>query len=591
MNFLHKHYPFPFLLFSLGAFISYYISQGFYLNEVGNLMTFSWIINSDWMMHLAQVQAFAHLPFAQVLTNHPLYSGEILSYPFFVNWFSGNLLSLTGNLVFSMTFPLYLGTFFFLFGIYFLSYQLTKNVWVSFLTPFIFFFLAGFQAYYTLQEYSWLEWKTLWDYQYDLDFLVPLGFNWKSFFLTTYLPQRSFLWGMGIGTIVLGLFVQLFSSDENNKITKNHSNSIFIFSQYFLLGLLLGILSIIHTHSFLWFFFLFFFLSLMYLKKFFNFFFLGLGACFTGLPFVYLLLQKKGEVSEFSLFPLSRLGYENFFSADIFSFIANNQIKEIVENISHIFIYWFFNWGIIFCIGLIVCIPFVFKKIFSEKISKLLYPLFILSLFFLFIFSVIQLQGNPWDNTKVHLWSGLFFSLIFSGFIVKIWNINILGKIFSIFFLFISMVSGIIMVFSGINDENEKGEHLLVFSKNDLQNAEKIAEKIPATSLVLTSDYFHHYFAPLTPNSIFMGYRGWIASYGMDYNSKISIAKEIYSGTKNALRLIKENNIDYVLVDNSAQAEYKVRINHKFFHRYFEKIEIDNGSVLYKIIDDKKLLK
>lgn len=547
-------------------------------------MTFSWIVNSDWMMHLSQVQAFAHLPFFDVITNHPLYSGEILSYPFFINWFSGNLLSLTGNLVFSMTFPLYLGSFLFLSGIYLLSYQLTKNKWIAFVTPFIFFFLAGFQGYFTVLEYSFDQWENLFDYQYDLDFLVENGFNWKSFFLTTYIPQRSFLWGMAIGTLFLGLFVKLFHSQLENKL---NTKTLYYYSQFFFIGLGIGSLSVIHTHTFFWFFFLFLGLFFIFWRQFFIFLALGLGACFTGLPFVYLLLQKEGEMSQFSLFPLSHEGYENFFSADVFSFIDYSFsfgenfyfLSEIFSNLIHIYIYWFWNWGIVFIAGVLFLFPFIFKKIFPSQKSELLYPLFIISFVLLLIFSIVQLQGNPWDNTKVHLWSGLFFALIFSGLIIRIFQYNLGGKIFAFVLFFISSSSGIIMVYSGINDS-----HSLVFSKHDQEISEKISELIPHSSLVLTSDYFHHYFAPLTPNSIFMGYRGWIASYGMDYDSKISIAQDIYSGNENALDLLKKEKIDYILVDNSAAHEYKISINDQFFYRYFEKIEIDAGSSLYKVI-------
>lgn len=581
-DFFKKHYLYFILLASLGSFISYFISQGFYLNASGDLMTFSWIINSDWMMHLAQVQAFAHLPFLDVILNNPLYSGEVLAYPFFVNWFSGILLSFTGNLVFSMTFPLYIGTFLFLSGIYFLSYQLTKNQYIAFLTPFIFFCLAGFQGYFTLQEYSWETWKNLMDYSYDLDFLVPLGFNWKSFFLTTYLPQRSFLWGMAWATLMLGLFVQFFQKDFERKF------SLFLFVRYFSVGLGIGLLSVIHTHTFFWFFFLFLGISLIFYKKFFLFLSLAFGALLTSFPFIYILLQKQGEVSDFSLWPLSQQGYSSLF-------ITLENFSTSFQNIIHVFVYWFYNWGIIFVLFFFVLIPSVYKKIFfteavfqtppnsalaPEKYSRLLYPLFLISFVLLILFSVVQLQGNPWDNTKVHLWSGLFFALAAVSFFVWLWKQNLYIKLFSVVLFFLTIGSGIIMIHSGLNDN-----HFVIFSQQDQEKAQKISETISADSLILTSDYFHHYFAPLTPNSIFMGYRGWIASYGMDFSSKVFIAQQIYKGSPKALEYIEQEKIDYILVDSSAEHEYKTPINHQFFYRYFnEVLEFSDGSILYEKI-------
>jgi len=583
-----KYLGWLFLLLLCGSFLFYFISQSFYFDDFGNLKTFSWTLNADWMMHMAQVQAFSELDFLYVIHNNPIYSGDILAYPFFVNWLSGMILSVTGNLVFSMLFPVYLGALLFLSGIYFLVYQLTKNVFIAFLTPIVFFFLAGAQAYFTLNEYNLFSehWANLKDYEYDLNFLgktaaeMGLGsvFNWKSFFLTTFIPQRSFIWGMGIGTLFLAFFVKQQNAES---VLKNSFRNYVI---YCFIGLGVGLLSFIHTHTFFYFFFLFlvlFFLSIFSKKNikeciisFKNYFSLALGALVTSSPFLYLLAQKKGAVSEFSLFPFG-------------------------ENVN-IFEYLVLNWGIVFLLGLLLLIPYVFKSVIKNLNNSnavvvknnILYHFLLASAVLLIVFSIWQLQSNPWDNTKVLLWSGLFFSMSASMIFVYLWkNWGVFGKIYAIVLFCVSVISGIIMCWSGVDDENYQ-----VFSVQELENAKEIKSVVKPNELILTSDYFQHFISPLLANPIFMGYRGWIGSYGMDWSGKVETAKIIYSGGKYAgkykkltyqevLQIIKEENIDYIFVDNSASMVYEVEINYAFFHRYFEKIvDLENRGVLYKKI-------
>ena len=149
------------------------------------------------------------------------------------------------------------------------------------------------------------------------------------------------------------------------------------------------------------------------------------------------------------------------------------------------------------------------------------------------------------------------------------------------------------MFWSGVDDE-----HYQIFSAQEIQDSKYIESQIDPEALILTSDYFHHFISPLLSNPIFMGYRGWIASYGMDWGRKVEIAKIIYTGGKysgkykkltyqEVLKIIKNEKIKYIFVDNSASAEYKIDINHEFFYRYFEKIvDLGTRGALYQKIGE-----
>lgn len=542
------------------------IYHSFRGDEAGGITTFLWTVNADWMMHLAQVQAFAYRPFLEVVYNHPLYSGEVLSYPFFVNWFSGMVLWCTHDIVLSLTLPLYIGSVFFLGGIFFLSFTLTKNIWVSVIAPIFLFFVSGFQGVLTLIHFSWEEFSMLWDYQYDLDFLVANGFNWKSVLLTTYFPQRSFLWGMGMGALLLGMFVWIFEHHTSQRQKERFPSFLF-----FVLGGGIGLLSMIHTHTFLWFFFLFAGLTLFFLRSFWVFFWIAVGALCSAFPFLTLLFQKEqGIEGGFSFFPLSPKGYEWI------------QLSEWIDPIVHIGVYWVWNLGIGIIIAGVLLIPSVFRKIFPQS-SEIWYRVYLISWLLFFVFSVVQLQENPWDNTKVHLWSVLFFSIALAGWACFWWQKKLFwARSISVLCVVGICFGGIIQVISGFDDMKNE-QRIEMFSAGDVYKAQSIAEVVPQSANVLVPDDFHHFFSPLLPNSIFLGHRGWIASYGMDWQSRVRIAQEIYAGKKQALSFLSQYEIEYVLTDAWVKHMYGVVVNIDFFENNAIKVrEFSDGTVLWK---------
>ncbi len=534
------------------------ILNAFYF-ENENIFTFSWIVNSDWMMHLTQVQNFSELPFWEVATHHPIYSGDILSYPFFINFVSGVLLFLTGNIVFAMQAPMILGTFLFLFSVYFLFFVLLENRFTAVVAFFLFFFTGGLQFLDFFSLWTFDQFQSLYDFSFDQQ-LVKLGYHWKSFFLTTLLPQRAYLWGIIVGSFSLFLFFQRFISFLQSE-KKDISFSVFQYtknelSQFFIIGLLLGFLSVVHTHSFLYIVLLFFGLTIFYIRYIIIFLSIAGGALITSFPFLCLLFHKKNTISEISFFPLEQLAQDSFFH------------------------FWHLNLGIFFWSIFLFFIPFIWNFIFGEEKSErktLLIRVFLITFILFIAFSFIKMQSNPWDNTKLWLWNVLFFSLFFSSFLTALWQKSILGKIISAVIFFFSIISGIIMLISGLNDIPTQ-----VFSKNDLFRAEEAKTIVLPSDIIMTSDYFHLPFTVLVPKQIFLGYRGWISSYGMNTKNKIALLERVYSGGPNAIQILKRENIRYVLLDDSARSIFLV--NDSFFQNEMQVvIDLKEWGKLYEI--------
>ncbi len=564
-NFLKKNFSFPvfFLFFTWGIFLLISISFSFFTEKDGGIYSYSWTVNADWMMHLSQVMAFSDLPFWHVITHNPIYVGENLNYPFFVNWISGVFYGISQNIVFAMIIPMIFGTFILLGGAYFLGYVLTKSKWIPFFALLILFFGSGFHIISLFSHFSGEEIMQHTDYGID-SFLVDSGYHWKAFLWTSFLPQRALMWGMGVGFFLFGIFSQWYQQDF-----KNISSS-----QLFLLGVGLGTLSYLHTHS-LFFAFLFFsVITVWNIKNFSHFFWIGIGAICSAMPFLWLILQKESE-SFFSFFPLESTG----------------------QNPLH---FWLQNWGIIPFLFLILWKP-LFLKIWTnqnatishqEKEEELFqnnqnWKIF-MGVFIVFILSnIIQFQPNWWDNTKIWVWV-LFFIGLMGGNLLKWtwrlasnttffseWSIKTVSLVLSISFIISGIWMSIFPFFS-------KGNPLQVFSVFELEKAEIFKASIPPRAVILTSDYFKNFVGPLTPNQIVMGYRGWMNSYGTNTTQRIKEMREIFSGGEKAKEYISSLNIDYVLLDASAETDFGA--NKEYFEKNYPKVlSFSDSSTLYRV--------
>lgn len=532
------------------------ILAAFFTREDGGIYSYSWIINADWMMHLSQVMAFSKLPFWYVLTHNPIYAEAPLNYPFFVNWFSGVLYALSGDLVFAMLLPMILGTFIFLGGAYFLAYTLTGSRWIPFFALSLLFFGAGFHVFTLFSSPDLAHILSQRDYEQDA-FLVKQGYHWKAFFETSFLPQRALMWGMGVGFFLFGIFCKWWKKDFQG------TSSLHLF----LLGCGFGMLSFLHTHSLLFAFLFFALLGVWNIKKWYSFLWIGMGAITIAIPVFSVVLLRDTE-SFLSLFPLRWAG--------------ENAV-----------VFWLKNWGVIPLLFLFLWKP-LFIKVWnrnegakeSEAVIRI-WEVFVSVAGVFLISNIIQLQPNWWDNTKIWVWV-LFFVGVLGGKAVQWaweksktperktkWGIQTGIFLWGI----LATISGIWMSFSPFFSA---GNPLQIFSAPELKKAEVFRGNIPPEALILTSDYFKTFVGPLTPNQMVMGYRGWLQSYGINTNPRSEAVQKMFSGGAPAKKLFAELGVQFVVIDSAARRDWSA--DEDFFEHEYEKVlSFPDGTRVYKI--------
>jgi uncharacterized membrane protein len=109
-----------------------------------------------------------------------------------------------------------------------------------------------------------------------------------------------------------------------------------------------------------------------------------------------------------------------------------------------------------------------------------------------------------------------------------------------------------------------------MWSRDEMELAEAFQEISSPTSLVLCSDYHHHWVPSLSGRRVMMGYRGWLSSYGVDYKTVERDVRTMLGGGPDAESLIDRYGVDYVVIGSTEQRDFNA--NESYFEQRHELI-------------------
>jgi uncharacterized membrane protein len=109
-----------------------------------------------------------------------------------------------------------------------------------------------------------------------------------------------------------------------------------------------------------------------------------------------------------------------------------------------------------------------------------------------------------------------------------------------------------------------------MWSREELALAESFRAVSEPTSLVLCSDYHHHWVPSLSGRQVLLGYRGWLASYGLDYGPIARDIREMLTGGEDAEALIARYGLDFVVIGISERRDFGA--NESYFEEHHELI-------------------
>ena len=458
---------------------------------------------ADWTTHIPYILNFAYGPFP--LPYHPQFWGESFRYHFAADLVSGLLMKLGLSLTQVAVFPSIISSELLIIALYLFFLNIYKNKATAIISSLIFLFNGGLGLFIAAFSPS-----PLWPMMTRND---AQGIRWMNFFLAEFIPQRAFLLGAPITIGILTALWKIFN-DGIQKFSRRH---------LLILGVVSGLLPVIHFHSF--------------------FVILFVSAYLFALP----LLYRKVATSWIWFF-LPLLLVSGWILSSVFGGVPASNIRFEIGAIRQSFTslpiipFWIINLGI-----MTILIPIAFLKA-SPKIRTFYIPFLIL-----FILSnMFSFQKDAWDNRKFLLYWYLASSGLVGYFLYNLARTK--GFLVAIILFYLATISGFIDAASTLNSNKQKYP---MFSAQDMALAQTVRSKTDVNDVFLTAPT-NTYFSLTIGRQIVMGWEHWLQNYGYETTQRAQDIKDIYTGEPSARDLIKKYSIDYIVVGPTERKIYQI---------------------------------
>jgi len=496
---------------------------------------------ADWAVHFAYANVFAYRRIGDWFSTNPIFAGGPFDYPFLADALSGLLMRAGMDRVWAFVLPSLL-TSLVLVALLFVFYEaLLRSPKLALLACVLFFTnggvgfvefaaeLAREPALSTLltppREYTYFPDQHIW---------------WINIVSSELLPQRALLLGIPLGLatlIVLRRYVEAgFEGVSRAKLAA--------------LGLLPAVLVITHMHSFLalvvicaiW---------LLYDRNHYPQWLTF--AVSAGLPSVILfaLLYARGAASSFiEWYP---------------GWLTNPGEHRDIS----LWLFLWLNWGTFLPIAALSVIRF---RYYRDPLVTGGVVLFVLCF-------LVRFQPNAWDNTKLLTWSHLLLCVPVARYLAHLWSRPAwLSRCAAVLLLVFTTASGSLELWR--ITRTEAVAHRM-WSSEELALAEDFRRISEPTSLVLCSDDHHHWVPSLSGRQILLGYRGWLASYGLDYEPVVRDIQAMLGGDSDAESLMARYGVDFAVIGPSERRDFGA--NESYFERNHELILERAGNKVFRI--------
>jgi len=508
------------------TYFSYFWLFVFVFNQHGGLTVGQANIWADWALHFTMGHAMAYREL--FLEQSPLLIGNEFSYPFLINMISALLLKAGMSMVPAFVLPSYLFSLVLVFALYYFLNSLFKNKCIAVWGAFLFFFNGGVGFFYFIQDILAADnsWQLLLNPSKEYTHLAAEHIKYISIINSIILPQRSFTMGFSLTLIALAIVLQAFklsSQEGRSKILKN----------YFWSALLLGLMPIVHMHSFLA---AFIFLSiwavsdLLYCDK---------KRRIYRLKHWALLALITSIIS----LPLLYHYYFNHIDSGFIKWYPGWYAKEMKMDW---LLFWFKNWTLVPLLALFAYLYLAYSC-FKNKLNVYQIGLYLPGFVIFALINLVILQPWIWDNTKLLAWSAVIFSGLSAWLLYDLilQKKNGLTLTLVIVLSWLLIFSGLVDVYRNVRLDLHRYE---MYGKTELELASWVKKNTAKNSTWLVSNKHNHWLFNLTGRQAVMTYDGWLWSHGYNY-------KQIQIDTKNIFKradknLLKKYEIDYVIIDN-----------------------------------------
>lgn len=525
----------------------------------------------DLPFHLGAIFSFTEG--ANFPPENPNFAGARFTYPFVADLVTAYFVKLGADVRDAMLVQNVAWAFSLLVILERFAFKLVNDRLAARIAPFLLFFSGGLGFIWFFGDYA-AQAKGFFEFISALpkDYTIGPDFKWGNSLTTLFMTQRSLLLGMPITLVVLGFLWRIFATEDTEKTDRRFS------LVYVVVGILAGLLPLIHLHSLFVLFVIGAFCLLIkpaYWRELISF---AAGVCVIAVP--ELIWSMSGSATEASEFVSRHFGWDAG-QNNIFWFWIKNTGLFIPLIAAGIYLIWFTQR----------------RKDAKEEGSKkekvkgkkqdetpslnpLSLTLFYVPFILIFVLSnLFKFAPWQWDNIKllIYWWVGSI-PLVAYG-LAFLWRNGTELKVVAGIFVVVLTLSGAIDVFRVVSGQINYG----VFDKDAVEIANEIRTRTPANAVVLNAPTYNT-ATVLSGRVSLMRYDGHLSSHGIKYLERLGDVKAIYSGASNTDVLIAKYGIDYVLLGPEVQ-NFARDPNSPFAlnEEYFKKYQLLVQTAKYKV--------
>jgi hypothetical protein len=525
----------------------YELKDGIYTGGSQNL--------GDLPFHLGAIFSFTEIN--NFPPQNPSWAGAKFAYPFIADLFSASLLKVGAGLSDCIAVPNTLWAFSTWVLLERFTTKLTGSRLAGRLAPLLLFLSGGLGFLWFISD-VYAGTKSAWDVLWQLprDYTINNDFRWGNPLVVLFMTQRSFLLGMPLSIIALQYLWLVFTANKD-KLLSNFISAAGM--RAFLIGIIAGLLPLIHLHSLLSLFVVTAVLFAIKPDRWREWVIFGVGVATIAVP--ELLWSITGTASDTSKFFEWKFGWD--------------------KGQTNFFWFWLKNTGFVIP-GIAIGLWLLYIKTRQddkdlehvERARHLLY--FYIPFALLFIISnIAKLAPWEWDNVKVLIYWFVGSIPLLALVIVKSWDRGGFFKGLAATAFAVLIFAGALDVFRTITGQVK----IRVFDEDSVKVAEQAKRLTVPKALFLNAPTYNSPVV-LTGRQSLMRYSGHLSSHGIDYSPREADVKVIYTGGPVAEILLNKYNIDYVLI--SPEERNTLKANEDYFKKYA--IAAESGLFkLYKI--------
>jgi len=496
---------------------------------------------ADWAVHLSYANVFAYRPVGDWFSSNPVFATAGFAYPFLADAFSGLLMRAGMELVWAFVLPSIAASLA-LVSLLFLFYaMLLGSSRPAVLASTLFFTNGG--AGFLLFARDLARSPSLQLLRFpprEYTYLPEQGIQWINIISSEILPQRALLLGVPLALVVL---ISIWRYHQRG--FENVSNA-----KLAALGVLASLLLITHAHSYLAVVLLCGMLSLFGLSHYRRWLVFAAAAAVSSAALLALFYDQAGTAR----FVIWQPGW-----------LAN----PVYGQHGPLWLFLWLNWGAFLPIAAVSIIRF---RYYRDPLVMGGVLLFVACL-------LIRFQPHAWDNTKLLTWAHLLLCIPVARYLQHLWSKRraVSRCLAAILFLF-TTTAGFLEVWRLTRTPEIA---VRMWSAEEIGLAEAFRSVSDPLSLVLCSDHHHHWVSSLGGRPVLLGYRGWLASYGIDYSAVERDVRTMLQGGPGAAELIERYGVEFAVIGRSELQDYGAAEG--YFRQHHELILEEAGYAVFAI--------